>query len=161
MELGVSFMPKLSAGVLMYRHRNDSLEVFLVHPGGPFWANKNLASWTVPKGEYKEGEEPVAAAIREFQEETGFPAPDRLRELGVVRQAGGKVVSAWCFEGDCNPADLISNTFQMEWPPHSGRLIEFPEVDRGDWFSIAAARKYILKSQTPFLDMLGQFLDSG
>jgi len=147
-------MPKLSAGVLMYRFRIGELQVFLVHPGGPFWTKKDLESWSIPKGEYAAGEEPVTAAAREFQEETGFEIHGELRELGVVKQAGGKVVSAWCFEGDCEPDHLVSNTFEMEWPPRSGRLAKFPEVDRGAWYSIAAARDQILKSQAPFLDML-------
>jgi predicted NUDIX family NTP pyrophosphohydrolase len=151
-------MPKLGAGVLLYRYRNGRLEVFLVHPGGPFWAKKDLAAWSIPKGEYDAGEKPEDAAKREFQEETGFAIPGVMRELGVVKQAGGKIVSAWCCEGDCDPADLISNTFVMEWPPHSGRKSEFPEVDRGAWFSLAAAREQILKSQAPLLEKLEQLL---
>ncbi len=147
-------MPKLSAGVLMYRYRNGELEVFLVHPGGPFWAKKDLGSWSIPKGEYEDGEEPPGAAAREFQEETGFAVKGSLHELGVVKQAGGKVIAAWCFEGDADPADLLSNTFQLEWPPRSGSTMEFPEVDRGGWFSLAAARERILRGQAPFLDML-------
>lgn len=142
----------------MYRFRNGQLEVFLVHPGGPFWANKDVGAWSIPKGEYQVGEKPKDAAIREFQEETGFVIPSRLHELGVVNQAGGKIVSAWCFEGDCDPADLVSNTFEIEWPPRSGKVREFPEVDRGAWFSMAAAREHILKSQAAFLDMLEQLL---
>lgn len=147
-------MPKNSAGVLMYRTRQGRLEVFLVHPGGPFWARKDLGSWSIPKGEYQPGEEPIAAAAREFLEETGFPLAGCLRELGVVKQAGGKVVSAWCVEGDCDPAALVSNTCRVEWPTHSGREIEFPEVDRGAWFDIASARERILKGQAPLLDKL-------
>jgi predicted NUDIX family NTP pyrophosphohydrolase len=154
-------MAKLSAGVLMYRYREGALEVFLVHPGGPFWAKKDAGSWSIPKGEYGEGEVPSEAAAREFQEETGFAITGVLRELGVVRQAGGKVVSAWCFEGDCDPADLRSNTFEMEWPPRSGRLAEFPEVDRGAWFSIVKARSRILKSQALFLDALVHLVEAG
>ena len=151
-------MPKLSAGVLMYRYRNGQLEVFLVHPGGPWWAKKDLGAWSIPKGEYEAGEKPEDAARREFQEETGFAIPSRLRALGVVNQAGGKIVSAWCCEGDFDPADLISNTFEMEWPPRSGRKSEFPEVDRGAWFSMAAAREHVLKGQVLFLDRLEQIL---
>jgi len=147
-------MAKLSAGLLMYRYRNDELEVFLVHPGGPFWMKKDWGSWSIPKGEYEEGEDPQRAAMREFHEETGFTVDGAMRELGVVKQAGGKIVSAWCFEGDCDPENLVSNRFQMEWPPRSGRMAEFPEVDRGAWFSIAAAREHILKSQAPFIDRL-------
>lgn len=151
-------MPKLSAGVLMYRYRNGQLEVFLVHPGGPFWAKKDLAAWSIPKGEYEAGEKPEDAAKREFQEETGFAIPSGLHELGLIKQAGGKIVSAWCSEGDCDPANLTSNTFEMEWPPHSGRRSEFPEVDRGAWFSMAEAREHILKSQVPLIDKLEQLL---
>jgi predicted NUDIX family NTP pyrophosphohydrolase len=147
-------MRRQSAGLLMYRRRNDCIEVFLVHPGGPFWAKKNLGAWSVPKGEYTDGEPPLQAAVREFHEETGFHPEGNFLELGVVKQAGGKVIAVWSFEGDCDPADLVSNRFQLEWPPRSGRLIEFPEADRGDWFSIPDARKHILKSQEPFLDGL-------
>jgi predicted NUDIX family NTP pyrophosphohydrolase len=152
-------MPKLSAGVLMYRYRKVELQVFLVHPGGPFWAKKDLGSWSIPKGEYEEGEEPRAAAVREFGEETGFAVNDSLRELGAIKQAGGKIVSAWCFEGDCDPGDLVSNAFEMEWPPRSGRRMEFPEVDRGSWFSVTAAREHILKSQAPLIEMLVRLLN--
>ena len=142
----------------MYRYRDGELQVFLAHPGGPFWTKKDLGSWSIPKGEYEAGEEPAVAAAREFQEETGFEIKGALHELGVVKQAGGKVVSAWCFAGDCEPADLVSNTFEMEWPPRSGRMAAFPEVDRGAWLSIAAASEKILKSQAPFLDMLIRLL---
>jgi predicted NUDIX family NTP pyrophosphohydrolase len=152
-------MAKRSAGLMMYRRRNGRLEVFLVHPGGPFWAKKDLGAWSISKGEYAEGERPVDAAKREFQEETGFAADGSFFELGTVQQAGGKVVSAWAVEGDCDPAALISNRFQMEWPPRSGRMIEIPEVDRGGWFSIDDAREHILKSQAPFLDRLSRMLE--
>jgi predicted NUDIX family NTP pyrophosphohydrolase len=147
-------MSKRSAGLLMYRHRDHSLEVFLVHPGGPFWVKKDRGAWSIPKGEYGEGEDPLVAARREFQEETGFPASGNCVELGVVKQAGGKVVSAWAFEGDCDPDTLVSNHCQLEWPPHSGRLIDFPEVDQGAWFSMTEAHERILRSQEAFLDML-------
>ncbi|MGD0628807.1 MAG: NUDIX domain-containing protein [Terracidiphilus sp.] len=152
-------MAKLSAGVLMYRYRNRQLDVFLVHPGGPFWTKKDLGSWSIPKGEYEEGEEPQEAAAREFQEETGFTLNGPMRELGVVKQAGGKVISAWCFEGEADPAELVSNTFQMEWPPRSGHRMEFPEVDRGGWFSLPAAQERVLRGQAPFLDMLCRLLN--
>ncbi|WP_263367185.1 NUDIX domain-containing protein [Edaphobacter bradus] len=147
-------MPKLSAGLLMYRWRDREMEVFLVHPGGPFWAKKDLGAWSIPKGEYAEGDEPFEAAKREFEEETGFVAQGDFLELGAVKQAGGKVVSAWAFEGQCDPGELKSNVFEMEWPPRSGRLVEFPEVDRGEWFSIAEARERILKGQLPLVDSL-------
>jgi predicted NUDIX family NTP pyrophosphohydrolase len=151
-------MPKRSAGLLMYRRHNRELEVFLVHPGGPFWAKKDLGAWSISKGEYVEGELPLEAARREFEEETGFAATGDFLELGEVQQAGGKVVMAWAFEGDCDPSKLISNRCEIEWPPRSGRKIEIPEVDRGSWFSIAEARERILKSQAPFLDRLQQNL---
>ncbi len=138
----------------MYRFSGANLEVFLVHPGGPFWAKKDEGAWSIPKGEYAEGEQPLEAAKREFQEETGFMPGPELLELGEVKQAGGKLVAAWAFEGDYDPQKLTSNLCRMEWPPRSGRMIEFPEVDRGGWFSIAAGRQRILKSQQPFLDLL-------
>ena len=147
-------MPKLSAGLLMYRRRSGGLEVFLVHPGGPFWVKKDMGAWSIAKGEYAEGEEPLAAARREFQEETGFCADGGFVELGAVKQAGGKVVRAWAVEGDCDPAALKSNLFEMEWPPRSGRKAEFPEVDRAGWFSMAEARERILEGQVPLLEAL-------
>lgn len=147
-------MAKLSAGLIMYRWRDGHLEVFLIHPGGPFWANRDRGAWSIPKGEYEEDEEPLQAAIREFHEETGFIADGPFYELGSITQAGGKVVIAWAFKGDCDPSKLTSNLCQVEWPARSGRLIEFPEVDRGNWFSIAAAREHILKSQEPLLNRL-------
>jgi predicted NUDIX family NTP pyrophosphohydrolase len=147
-------MPKRSAGLIMYRWREAHLEVFLVHPGGPFWAKKDMGAWSIPKGEPEPGEEPLEVAKREFREETGFAPHGQFLELGIVKQAGGKIVTAWGFEGDCDPARLTSNLCQVEWPPRSGRVVEFPEVDRGNWFSIPAARDHILKSQQPLLDML-------
>ena len=142
----------------MYRRHSRQLEVFLVHPGGPFWAKKDLGAWSISKGEYLEGELPFDSARREFQEETGFAAEGDFLDLGAVQQAGGKVVMAWAFEGDCDPSKLISNRCEIEWPPRSGRKIEIPEVDRGSWFSIAEARERILKRQAPFLDRLQQNL---
>jgi predicted NUDIX family NTP pyrophosphohydrolase len=150
---------KRSAGLLMYRRHNARLEVFLVHPGGPFWAKKDQGAWSVCKGEYAEGEAPLEAAIREFNEETGFTAQGEFLELGTVQQSGGKIVSAWAFEGDCDPGDLVSNRCQVEWPPRSGRMIEIPEVDRGGWFSISEASERILKSQAPFLDRLSALME--
>jgi predicted NUDIX family NTP pyrophosphohydrolase len=149
-------MPKLSAGLLMYRRRPDGLEVFLVHPGGPFWAKKDAGAWSIPKGEYAEGEAPLDAAKREFLEETGFTAEGDFVELGQVRQAGGKLVSAWAVEGDLDPAMLVSNVCLIDWPPRSGRKMEIPEVDRGEWFTVDAARDKILKGQVVFLDLLVQ-----
>jgi len=140
----------------MYRRRDGRLEVFLVHPGGPFWAKKDLGSWTIPKGEYLEGEDPFQAAQREFQEETGFQAEGGFIALGDLKQPSGKVLTVWAFEGDCDPDQLKSNTFPLEWPPRSGRQAEFPEIDRGAWFSIEAAREKLLPGQRPLLDRLLQ-----
>jgi predicted NUDIX family NTP pyrophosphohydrolase len=147
-------MEKRSAGLLMFRRRDPEVEVFLVHPGGPFWSNKDAGAWMIPKGEYVDGELPLDAARREFHEETGFEANGEFIDLGTVRQAGGKLVSAWAFEGDCDPRRLTSNSCMVEWPPRSGRTIEIPEVDRGAWYSLSAAKSSILKSQQPFLDAL-------
>jgi predicted NUDIX family NTP pyrophosphohydrolase len=147
-------MPKRSAGLMMYRRREGLLEVFLVHPGGPFWAKKDLGVWSIPKGEYLDSEDPLDAAKREFTEETGFTAMGDFISLGEVRQRSGKIVAAWAFEGDADPARLKSNSFEMEWPPRSGRRIEVPEVDRGEWLSIEAARARILSGQLPLLDAL-------
>jgi predicted NUDIX family NTP pyrophosphohydrolase len=151
-------MPKRSAGLLLYRRKGESPEVFLVHPGGPFWAKKDLGAWSIPKGEYSEDEDALMAARREFQEETGFPAPPNPAPLGELKQAGGKIVVAWAAEGDCDPAKLVSNLCSIEWPPRSGRTIEIPEVDRAAWFSLDEARERILKSQQPFLDRLARMV---
>ena len=144
----------------MYRGRPRNLEVFLVHPGGPFFAKKDHGTWTIPKGEYLGGELPLEAAKREFQEETGFPVPETFLDLGWIKQAGGKIVSAWAFEGDCDPATMASNFCEVEWPPRSGRLIEIPEADRGEWFSIDEARERIKSTQIPLIDRLVKALDS-
>jgi predicted NUDIX family NTP pyrophosphohydrolase len=149
-------MPKRSAGLLMYRFAETQLEVFLVHPGGPFWAKKDLGAWSIPKGEYDEAEQPLDAAIREFQEETGFMASGPFQELGSVKQAGGKIVTAWAFAGDCDPSTIASNLCRMEWPPRSGRQIEFPEIDRARWFPIQQTANYILKGQAPLLQVLSE-----
>lgn len=135
----------------MYRKRKDEIEVFLVHPGGPLWENKDRGAWTVPKGEYEENEDPLAAAQREFYEETGFTARGDFIELGSVRQKSGKIVVAWAFEGDCNPAQLVSNTCEIEWPPKSKKRLEIPEVDRGRWFTLSTARQFIRPEQVPLL----------
>ena len=145
-----------SAGILLHRRREGRLEVLLVHPGGPFWANRDEGAWTIPKGEYDEGEDALDAARREFTEETGFAVEGPFRELAPVRQRSGKVVRAWAVEGDCDVAAIRSNTFSMEWPPRSGRTAEFPEVDRGQWFSIEEARVKILAAQAPLLDELAR-----
>lgn len=140
----------------MFRRTKGEMEVFLVHPGGPFWATKDAGAWTVPKGEYLNGEEPLDAAKREFTEETGFVGKGEFTDLGVVRQASGKLVNAWAFEGDCDPKKLVSNFCEIEWPPRSGRKMEVPEVDRGAWFTLREARMAILKSQQAFLDVLAE-----
>jgi predicted NUDIX family NTP pyrophosphohydrolase len=143
--------PSRSAGILLYR-RKPSLEVFLVHPGGPFWAKKD--AWSIPKGEYADDEEPLAAARREFEEETGAPIDGEFLALGRIRQPSGKQVMAWAVEGDFDPAKLVSNTCMVVWPPRSGKEIEIPEVDRGAWFSVDAARKRIFRGQGTLLDRL-------
>jgi len=154
-------MPKRSAGLLMYRRRTDrEVEVFLVHPGGPMWAKKNEGAWTLPKGEYGPDEDALAAARREFQEETGFTAAGEFLELGSVRQKSGKVVAAWAFAGDCNPDELVSNTCDIEWPPRSGKRMAIPEVDRGRWFSMQEARIFLRAELEPLLDTLLQRLGS-
>lgn len=145
---------KQSAGLLMYRRVLGHGEVFLVHPGGPYWSQKNEGFWTIPKGEFEGNEEPLAAAIREFREETGFKACEPYLELGSIRQKSGKLVLAWAFEGHSDPTELISNTCEIEWPPRSGKRMEIPEVDRGEWFSLDRAQRFIRAEQVPLLDAL-------
>jgi predicted NUDIX family NTP pyrophosphohydrolase len=152
-------MPKQSAGLLLYRRNDRGVEVFLVHPGGPYWSKKDLGAWSIPKGEYTDDEEPLTAARREFLEETGFIVDGTFVALGSIRQTGGKVVSVWALEGDCDPEKLVSNFCQMEWPPRSGRMIEIPEVDRGGWFSLSEAHARILPSQSPMLSRLVESID--
>ena len=147
-------MPKRSAGMLMYRRAGARLEVLLVHPGGPFWSKKDLGAWSLPKGEYAAGEEPLAVAMREFEEETGARPSGDFLPLGESVQPGRKIVTAWAVEGDFDVGALKSNLFEMEWPPKSGRKTSFPEVDRAEWFSIEDARKKILRGQGAFLDRL-------
>ena len=142
---------KKSAGILLYRRRQGRLEVLLGHPGGPFWARRDLGAWTIPKGEIDEGEDAYAAARREFTEETGVVPGERCVALTPRRQASGKMVYAWAIEGDCDAACVKSNLFSMEWPPRSGVLAEFPELDRAEWFSLDEARRRILPGQQPFL----------
>ena len=151
-------MPKKSAGLLMYRRRRGVLEVFLVHPGGPFWQKKDVGSWSIPKGEYVSGEDPLEEAKREFQEETSFEASGEFMPLTPRKQPSGKVITAWAFEGDCDASAVKSNTFSVEWPLRSGRQQEFPEVDRAGWFSIPVAKEKIIKGQSDFLDELTQIL---
>ncbi len=145
----------------MYRVRAATLEVFLVHPGGPMWAKKNEGAWTIPKGEYDDAEEPLAAACREFTEETSFVAQPPFLELGSVRQKSGKVVIAWAFAGDADAKALVSNTCEIEWPPRSGKRLEIPEIDRGEWFSLDRARSYLRAEQVPLLEALEVRLRSG
>ncbi|HEY3115480.1 MAG TPA: NUDIX domain-containing protein [Chloroflexota bacterium] len=151
-------MAKQSAGLLLYRVCEGEIEVFLVHPGGPFWAKKDLGAWSIPKGEFDDHEDGRDAARREFEEETGFTVPGELMELGARRQAGGKVVHAWTVQGDCDPTGLISNTFPLEWPPKSGRIQQFPEVDRAGWFDLDSARTKLNPGQVGFLDDLPEVL---
>jgi predicted NUDIX family NTP pyrophosphohydrolase len=151
-------MGKISAGLLMYRRRKKTLEVFLIHPGGPFWSKKDLGAWSVPKGEYRADEDPLSAAKREFTEETGLQPGKEFIDLTPAKQAGGKVVRAWAFEGDADPTAITSNTFSMEWPPRSGQHQSFPEVDRAAWFPIEEATQRILKGQVPLLVELQHLL---
>jgi predicted NUDIX family NTP pyrophosphohydrolase len=151
-------MAKESAGILLYRERDGATEVFLVHPGGPFWTKKDAGAWSIAKGEANAGEERLAAAIREFAEETGTTLAGDFRALPPVKQAGGKWVHAWAIAGDLDPATLISNEFEMEWPPRSGKRVRFPEVDRGAWFALDEARNHINKGQAALLDALAALL---
>ena len=153
-------MAKKSAGLLMYRRQEGNLEVFLVHPGGPEWIHRDMGAWSIPKGEYRPDEDPLAAAKREFEEETSFNAPGPFKQLAPVKQPGGKVVAAWAFEGDRDATRVRSNTFSMEWPPRSGTQQTFPEVDRAAWFDIKEAKRKILKGQVPLLEELQHKLSS-
>jgi predicted NUDIX family NTP pyrophosphohydrolase len=154
-------LPARSAGILLYRHADAGPEVLLVHPGGPFWARRDEGAWSIPKGEHGEGEEPIDAARREFAEETGAPlAAGELIPLGEVRQRSGKQVAAWAAEGDLDPASVRSNTFELEWPPRSGRIQAFPEVDRAEWFALDEARRRLLPAQVAFVDRLHEQLDA-
>jgi predicted NUDIX family NTP pyrophosphohydrolase len=147
-------MPRTSAGLLMFRRAPRGIEVLLVHPGGPFWAGKDLGAWSIPKGEVQPGEDLLETARREFTEELGLPPGDALAPLGHVVQKAGKVVHAWAFEGDCDPAACRSNTFRVQWPPRSGKWAEFPEVDRAEFFPLDVARTKLNAAQAAFLDEL-------
>jgi predicted NUDIX family NTP pyrophosphohydrolase len=151
-------MAKQSAGVLLYRFRQALPEVFLVHPGGPFWAKKDAGAWSIPKGEAAPGEDLLARAQREFAEETGFSIDGEFRPLAPIKQSGGKIVHAWALEGDCDAAAIRSNTFDLEWPPRSGRVQAFAEVDRAGWFGLAAARDKINPAQRGLIDELERLL---
>jgi predicted NUDIX family NTP pyrophosphohydrolase len=147
-------MPKISAGLLMYRVRNGDLEFLLAHPGGPFWKKRDLGAWTIPKGEIQPGEEPLTAAKREFEEEIGVKPEGNFIELTPITQKGGKIVQAWAFEGDCDTTSIRSNTFQMEWPPGSGRFQTCPEVDQARFFTLTDAKRKINPAQVAFLEEL-------
>ena len=150
--------PRNSAGILVYRFENNVLKVFLVHPGGPFWKNKDAGAWTIPKGEFAEDESPLEAAVREVKEETGHVISGNFIELGSIRQKNGKRVFAWAIEGDLDANNITSNHFEIEWPPRSGKKASFPEVDRAAWFSLADAKEKILPSQWPLLEELRSLL---
>jgi len=151
-------MPKRSAGILLFRRTGPRLEVLLAHPGGPLWKNKDEGTWSIPKGEYGDDEDPLAAAQREFQEETGVTLAGDFIPLGEIRQRSGKIVTAWALEHDLDPAGIHSNTFSMIWPPRSGKLQEFPEIDRAEWFSLPAARHKINPAQAELLERLAGHL---
>jgi predicted NUDIX family NTP pyrophosphohydrolase len=150
-------MPKRSAGLLLFR-RSNHLELFLVHPGGPFWARKDDGAWSLPKGEYSEDEDALQAAKREFQEETSIPIDGDFLPLGELRQPSGKLITAWALEQDVDPTLVKSNMSSMEWPPKSGKTQEFPEVDRAAWFPISQARRKLLKGQIAFINRLANKL---
>ena len=153
-------MPRTSAGLLLYRRRGSGVEVLIGHMGGPFWARKDDAAWSVPKGEYDPDEEPFDVALREFEEELGSPVPAEVfLPLGQVKQSGGKVLTVWAAEGDLDAAAAHSNTFTLEWPPRSGRMQEFPEIDRADWVPVDEARTKLIRGQVPLLDRLVAALD--
>jgi predicted NUDIX family NTP pyrophosphohydrolase len=147
-------MKRRSAGLLMYRIREGALQVLLVHPGGPFWTRKDAGAWSIPKGEFGDDEEPLTAAKREFVEETGFEPSAPFIALTPVRQASGKRVLAWAFEGDCDPERMVSNTFELEYPPRSGKMRTFPEADKAAWFALPEAHERINVAQGAFLDEL-------
>ena len=151
-------MAKKSAGLIMYRFYNKQLEVFLVHPGGPYWRQKDEGAWSIPKGEYTDDEDPFTVAKREFEEETGYRAEGDFIPLAPIRQPGGKVVTAWAIEGDCDADAIRSNNFTMEWPPRSGRKTEFPEVDKAGWFPVSTAMRKLLKGQTDLIEQLSKAL---
>ena len=153
-------MPRQSAGLLMYRRRKGVVQVLLIHPGGPFWANKDAGAWSIPKGEFSGDENALTAARREFEEETGFLPAGRFVQLTPVKQPSGKVIHAWALEGDLDATAIRSNAFTLEWPPQSGVHQEFPEVDRAAWFTIEAAKEKIIKGQTNFIDELQRIIET-
>jgi predicted NUDIX family NTP pyrophosphohydrolase len=150
-----------SAGLLVHRERGPEREVLLVHPGGPMWAKRDAGAWSIPKGEYEPGEDPLAAARREFEEELGTAAPDGpVTDLGEVRQKSGKIVSAWAVAGDLDVTEITSNTVEVQWPPRSGKMLEIPEVDRAEWFGLQVAREKINRAQAELVDRLAEILDT-
>lgn len=151
-------MPRVSAGLLMYRIQDGKLQVLLAHPGGPFFQNKDDGAWTIPKGEIEAGEDLLEAAKREFEEETGIKPSGPFIELTPIKQKGGKIVHAWAFQGDCDPSAVASNTFTMEWPPKSGRQMEFPEMDRAEFFDVATAGQKIKAAQMPLVNECEQIV---
>jgi len=151
-------MPKLSAGLVMYRIRDGRPEVLLVHPGGPFWAKKDLGAWSIPKGEIEPHEDALPAAKREFEEETGIKPEGEMVPLGATRHKSGKIVAAWAFAGDCDPREIRSNSFSMEWPPRSGKQQQFPEIDRAEFFSLEAAKEKIVSGEYGLLQRLAEVL---
>ncbi len=152
-------MPRVSAGLLMYRIRDGTLQVLLAHPGGPYFKNKDELAWTIPKGEVEADEDLLETAKREFEEETGIAPTGPFIPLTAIKQKGGKIVHAWAFEGDCDPGAVVSNTFTMEWPPKSGRHVEFPEIDRVEFFDVAAAKRKIKAGQEALIEELEQSAD--
>ena len=147
-------MANKSAGLMLYRFKNRQLEIFLVHPGGPYWTKKDAGSWSIPKGEFTEDEDVLEAAKREFKEETGFTIDGDFVLLCPLKQPSGKVIHVWAVEGDCDPLKLKSNTFRLEWPPRSGKVQDYPEVDKGNWFNVTTAKEKISKGQLNFIDQL-------
>ena len=152
-------MKKQSAGILAYRFRNEHCEVFLIHPGGPYWKNRDRDAWSIPKGEFDQGERPFDAALREFKEETGHEVDGDFWELQPVIQKGGKTVYAWAVEADLDAANITSNTFKMEWPPKSGEYKDFPEADKAEWISVDEAQERMFKGQEPLIDQLAETLE--
>jgi len=152
-------MKKQSAGILAYRFRNEHCEVFLIHPGGPYWKNRDRDAWSIPKGEFDEGERPFDAALREFQEETGHEVDGDFWELEPVIQKGGKTVYAWAVEADLDAGNITSNTFKMEWPPKSGQYKDFPEADKAEWIPVDEAQERMFKGQEPLIDQLAETLE--
>lgn len=143
-----------SGGVLLYRFRGDELQILLVHPGGPFWKKKDEGAWSIPKGQFEENESPLDAAKREFKEETGFEADGNFVDLGSIKQSSKKIVHAWALESDLDETKIVSNNFELEWPKNSGRMKEFPEIDKAGWFNIEQAKKKMQKGQLGFIDKL-------